>query len=75
MLATEDSLAKFKVSNLNFSYINFQAIEGIMLAASNSTLDQEDITVIVPPKEEDKELLRKIADPTQEQGKSISTPY
>jgi len=37
-----------------------------MLTANNSELDPEDLAVIVPSSEEDKELLRRVADPSED---------
>lgn len=46
-----------------------------MLIANNKTVNKDDVSVIVPPKEEDKELLRRVADSNQENGKSMIYHY
>ena len=73
MIQSDDALSKCKVKTLfynrnNDSIFSIKAVEGIMLAANHATVD--DITVIIPPEDEGKTLLRKVGNPGQEDDQS-----
>ncbi len=58
MLNDRDCLGKFK------------ALEGINILTNNSNLSPEQMASILPPKDSDKELLKKLKEPKNEPVKS-----
>jgi len=58
MLNDRDSLGKFK------------ALEGINILTNNANLSSEQLASILPPKDQDKELLKKLKEQKSEPAKS-----